>query len=475
MHKDSLRDFETVIDIAKRVKKLGGRALLVGGSVRDRLLGLSPKDFDLEVYGVGMEHLSAALAEAYVLDMVGASFGVLKIHHHEIDVALPRRETRLGKGHRDFATDFDPAITIEEAASRRDFTINAIYQDPLTGEVIDPVGGAADLKSGVLRHVSKHFIEDPLRVLRGMQFVARFNLDPVDETIAPCRDMVQNTLPRERLFEEWSKLILKGVAISKGLSFLKKTGWVRYYPELKRLIGYRQAPQWHPEGDVWNHTCHALDAFAAVRDGKDSRCEFIGDFKSWTRHDNLIVGFATLCHDLGKPLSSYFDRKIGRIRSIGHDEKGVAPTLSFLRRLTNEERILKEVAPLVRLHMRVYALWEGNAGDAAIRRLSAQVGRIDRLLRVAAADDSARPPLPLNAEPLIWMKRTAERLDVEKSAPEMIVKGRDIVELGYKPSPQFGIWLRKCYDAQLDGEFSDHEHGISYLKEKVIHKSKLGG
>lgn len=462
------RDFETVIDIAKRVKSVGGRALLVGGSVRDNLLGLSPKDFDLEVYGIHPERLIATLGQAYELDMVGSSFGVIKIRHHEIDVALPRRETCLGNGHRDFAAEFDPSLTISDAASRRDFTINAIYQDPLTGEIVDPAGGACDLKNSILRHVSEHFTEDPLRVLRGMQFVARFNLIAAPQTIALCREMVQDSLPRERLFEEWSKLILKGTTISKGLDFLRKTLWVRYYPELERLIGCKQARQWHPEGDVWNHTCHALDAFAAVRDGTDPRCDFIGDFRSWTPHDNLIVGLAVLCHDFGKPLSSYFDKNVGRIRSIGHDEKGVAPTLSFLRRLTNEERIMKEVAPLVRLHMRVYALWEGNAGDAAIRRLSAQVGRIDRLLRVAAADDSARPPLPLNVEPIAWMKRTAARLDVEKSAPEMIVKGRDIIALGYKPSPKFGIWLKKCYDAQLDGKFFDHNQGIAYLKDKVI-------
>ena len=251
--------------VAEVVKQAGGRALLVGGCVRDELLGLEPKDFDIECFGISGPDLQAALAKRFELDLVGISFGVIKLKHLDIDVAMPRRETKLGLGHRAFGMEYDPTLTIEEASARRDFTVNAIYKDPLTDEILDPWNGRADLRNRILRHVSPHFVEDPLRVLRGMQFVARFDLTPAQETIEVCRGMAPEGLAPERLFGEWKKLLTQGVKISKGLNLLKDVGWVKYYPELERLIGCKQDPEWHPEGDVWNHTCCCLDAFAKER------------------------------------------------------------------------------------------------------------------------------------------------------------------------------------------------------------------
>ena len=436
-----------VIEVAQLVRAAGGRALLVGGCVRDRLLGGEPKDFDLEVYGLAPERLKAVLASRFELDLVGISFGVIKLRGHDIDVALPRRETKLGLGHRAFATAYDPTLGIEEASARRDFTVNAIYLDPLTDEFLDPWHGREDLGRGVLRHVSGHFREDPLRVLRGMQFVARFDLEPAPETIDVCRAMTPEGLAQERLMGEWSKLLLQGRRISRGLEFLRATGWTRYYPELERLIGCGQDPEWHPEGDVWNHTLCCLDATDAWRTGED----------------DLIVGFAVLCHDFGKPLCTAYDPVRKRIRSLGHDECGVEPTLSFLRRLTNEERLLKEVPPLVRLHMRPFAMWRDRSSDGAIRRLAAKVTRIDRLIRVAAADDAGRPPFPSEPEPLRWLAEQAKRLAVEDSAPKPIVMGRHLLAEGLAPGPDFKRLLDACYEAQLDGRFEDLAHGIEYL------------
>ena len=449
-------------EIAEIVREEGGRALLVGGCVRDEILGLEPKDFDLECFGVAPDRLEAALSRHYTLDLVGASFGVLKIHGHDVDVALPRRETKLGLGHRAFGTECDPFLSLEEASARRDFTVNAIYRDPLTGETLDPWGGVKDLERGVLRHVSDHFREDPLRVLRGMQFVARFNLAPAPETVEICRGMTPENLARERLFEEWSKLLLKGRRISKGLSFLRATGWVKYYPELERLIGCAQDPHWHPEGDVWNHTCCCLDAFAADRDRRAAERGGAPD-----PVEDLVVGLAVLCHDFGKPACTAYDPVKKRIRSLGHDEAGVEPTLSFLSRLTNEERLLKEVPPLVRLHMRPFAMWRDKSSDGSIRRLAAKVVRIDRLIRVAAADDAGRPPYPSEPEPLKWLAEQAKRLEVEDSAPKPIVQGRNLIALGMKPSPEFGRILSALYDAQLDGEFSDLEGGLGYFHRRL--------
>ena len=445
---------EAVKTVAEIVRRAGGRALLVGGCVRDGLLGGAPKDFDVECFGISAADLRAALSERFELDLVGASFGVIKMHGHDIDVAMPRRETKLGLGHRAFEMECDPTLTIEEASARRDFTINAIYSDPLTGEVLDPWNGRADLERRILRHVGVHFGEDPLRVLRGMQFVARFGLAPAPETIEVCRGMTPEGLASERLMVEWSKLLLQGVEISKGLNFLRDTGWVRYYPELAALIGCRQDPAWHPEGDVWNHTLCCLDAFARRRDQIGRNAD-----------EDIVVGLAVLCHDFGKPACTAYDPVKKRIRSLGHDEAGAEPTLSFLRRLTNEERLFKEVPPLVRLHMRPFAMWKNRASDGAIRRLAAHVVRIDRLLRVAAADDEGRPPFPSEPEPLEWLAAQAERLRVADSAPKPLVMGRDLVALGMKPGPEFGKILKAAYEAQLDGRFSTREEGLEMVLE----------
>ena len=440
-------EMDAAREVARMVKAEGGRALLVGGCVRDELMGGEPKDIDVECFGIAPDRLRAILSERFALDLVGASFGVLKLSHLDVDVAIPRRETKLGLGHRAFEMEYDPTLTVRDASARRDFTINAIYRDPLTDEIVDPWNGCADLERKTLRHVSGHFREDPLRVLRGMQFVARFGLSAAPETIEVCRAMTPEGLASERLFGEWSKLILKGVKISKGLNYLRDVGWVKYYPELERLIGCAQAPEWHPEGDVWNHTLCCLDAFAAGRTGDDA--------------EDLLVGLAVLCHDFGKPACSSYDPVKKRIRSLGHDECGVEPTLSFLRRLTNEERLLKEIPPLVRLHMRPFAMWKDHSSDGAIRRLAAKVVRIDRLLRVAAADDAGRPPFPPNPEPLLWLAEQAKRLEVEDSAPKPIVMGRDLVAHGMKPGPEMGRVLAELYEAQLDGRFSDLESGLA--------------
>ncbi len=446
-----------VLEIASLVKAAGGRALMVGGSVRDLLLGVKGvKDVDLEVYGIAPDALEKIIGEKYPFDPCGLSFGVLKIHHFDIDVSLPRRESKRGEGHRGFLIDSDPNLSVKEAASRRDFTINAMYYDPLAEEFEDPYGGVDDLKAKILRHVSPKFVEDPLRVLRGMQFIARFDLHPAPETIDICRTMQIEGLPPERLFEEWAKLLTKGVAIGRGLEFLRATGWVRYFPELQHLIGCEQEPAWHPEGDVWEHTKLCLDAFAKRR---------IGDAA-----EDLLVGLAVVCHDFGKPATTAVDPISGRIRSLGHDEKGVAPTLTFLRRLTNEERLLKEVPPLVQCHMQPFALWRAKAGDAAIRRLAVRVGRMDRLLRVAWADAMGRPEIPTDLEPgedLVWLAEQAERLRVAADAPKPILMGRHLMELGYKPGPAFKDMLARAFEAQLDGAFSDLEGAIAWFKGNV--------
>lgn len=446
---------EAVLKICASVRKNGGVAYLVGGAVRDKLLGIVSKDADIEVFGIAPDALIDLLQRDFELDLVGASFGVVKIKGLDIDVAIPRRESKSGLGHRAFSVESDPFLSLSEAASRRDFTINAIYLDPLTGTVHDPFGGEKDLRSGILRHVSEKFAEDPLRVLRGMQFAARFKLSPAPDTVAICKGISREGLPKERIFAEWEKLILKGQYPSLGLKFLRRCGWTRFFPELSALIGCKQDSKWHPEGDVWNHTLLCLDAFAAERTGDD--------------HEDLIVGLAVLCHDFGKPATTHFVR--GRLRSLGHDEFGVTPTLSFLSSMTNEERILEEVPPLVKAHMAPLALWNNKAGDAAVRRLAARVFRIDRLIRVARADilgcrKPGTPPPPPHPS-LQWLTDAAKRLDVSDSAPKPLVQGRDLIALGLSPSPQFGKILAQAYKAQIEGEFSDCPSALAWLAANI--------
>lgn len=447
---------EAVEAVAALAAARGGRALWVGGCVRDALLGIPLVDVDLEVYGLAPDVLLAALGTRFRLDLVGKAFGVVKLHGVPVDVSLPRRESKAGLGHKGFEIHSDPFLPPAEAAKRRDFTLNAIAYDPAAGELIDPWGGVPDLEKRILRHVSEQFVEDPLRVLRGMQLAARFGLTPAPETVALCRTVTPEGLAGERIYDEWRKLLLKGRAIAAGLEFLRETGWTAYFPELASMIGCAQEPDWHPEGDVWTHTGHCLDAFARERLG-------VAD-------EDLIVGFGVLCHDFGKPLTTQLEE--GRIRSRGHCEAGEAPTRSFLERMMAPPDLVEAVVPLVTEHLRPYELCKGAAGDSAIRRLAVRVGRIDRLVRVARADHFGRPPM---AEPVFaegdWLLERARELDVQAAAPKPLVMGRHLVAMGLKPGPVFKKILDACYQAQLDGVFADEAGGLAFCRG-VLHNEK---
>jgi len=440
---------ETVRDLCRLLQRHGGRGLLVGGWVRDRLLGRPSLDLDLEVYGIDPAALQALLEERHGVDLTGRAFGIIKLKGLPIDVSVPRRESKAGQGHKGFLVASDPHMTPAEAARRRDFTVNAMAFDPLTDELIDPYGGEDDLRRRLLRHTSEHFGEDPLRVLRGMQFCARFRLDAHPDTVALCRTIGREGLAPERIFEEWRKLLLQGEEPSRGLRFLRDTGWVRHFPELEALIGCEQDRSWHPEGDVWIHTLHCLDAFAAARTGDD-----------W---EDLVVGLAVLCHDLGKPLTTTRAAD-GRIRALGHCEAGIEPTRTFLERMTRHAELERQVVPLVAEHLRPLELYDAGASDAAVRRLALRVGRIDRLVRVALADQQGRPPLVVEEFAAgDWLLQKAAEQKVTHGAPPALLQGRHLMARGLRPGPQFGAILDACYEAQLDGAFADLEGAEAFL------------
>lgn len=438
-----------VEQVCRLVDSAGGRALIVGGFVRDSLLGRTASDCDIEVYGVEPELLLQLLEEQFRVDQTGRAFGVLKLHGLPVDVSIPRRESKAGLGHRGFLINSDPGMDPEEAARRRDFTVNAMAFDPLAGELIDPFDGRRDLEERILRHTSPQFSEDPLRVLRGMQFVARFDLVAAAETVSLCQTIAPEGLPSERMFDEWCKLMLLGKQPSRGLRFLRDTGWIEQFPELAALIGCEQDPGWHPEGDVWEHTLQCLDAFAAERNGD--------------RREDLVVGFAVLCHDFGKPATTEFSD--GHIRSLGHCEAGAEPTRTFLERLTTQKALPEEVVPLVEAHLRPHELYKRKVKDSAIRRLAHKVRRIDRLVRVARADHQGRAPLPFDGFPAgEWLTERAAELEVRDRAPVPLVMGRHLIQLGLEPGPEFRPILAACLEAQIEGEFMTLAEGIEFAK-----------
>jgi len=442
--------FKITEELSSLFNKNGGNILLVGGSVRDILNGISPGELDFEVRGCDLYKVKNILSTKFKFDEVGKAFGVLRIKGFPVELALPRTERKSGLGHKDFDVEIDPHLPFEKAVQRRDFTINAMALDPRSNDLLDPCNGEKDLKYKILRHVGPAFGEDPLRVLRGMQFIARFDLKADSETIDICKSIKIEGLAQERVFEEWKKLILKGRNITGGLNFLRDTGWVNYFPELSALINCKQDPEWHPEGDVWIHTLHCMDVFASERVGND-----------W---EDLVVGFAVLCHDFGKPLTTKVS-KDGRIRSPLHEPKGEAPTRLFLSRMTSQVDLHEEVVPLVRRHLTPRIFYQDQAGDGAIRRLARKVKRIDRLVRVASADIGGRPPRQDDFPEGPWLLKRAEELRVKDSEPQQIILGRHLIKYGLQPGPVFGTILEKCFEAQLDGVFESEPDGLIFLED----------
>lgn len=425
--------------------------LIVGGFVRDSLLGVQNKDVDIEVYGMDIDSIKfALLANGFKVNSVGKAFGVLKIDN-DIDVSVPRRENKVGVGHKGFDVIPDPSMSIKDAASRRDFTINSMAMR-LNGEIIDPFNGQNDLVTRVLVATSNAFAEDPLRVMRAMQFAARFDMKLWPFTAELCRQMLSQKadLPKERIWEEWKKWALKGVKPSLGLKLLAGVGWAD--PEIEALNNVPQDEEWHPEGDVFIHTCHVVDAAANVADR-----EQLGD------HDRLVLMFAALCHDFGKPETT---AKIdGRWRARGHCEAGVEPARRFLERIGAPAAVIVEVLPLISDHL-VHAGVK-DPSDKAIRRLANRIApaTIEALGRVVEADHSGRPPLAVGSPLSVWVERAAS-LNVCDSKPEAILKGRHLIEMGVEPGKQMGDVLKRAFEAQLDGVFDDVESAKKWCQNE---------
>jgi len=455
---------EKVLALSGAIRDAGGRALLVGGCVRDTLMGLEPKDWDLEVYGIDPASLRALLDQFGPVNVVGEAFTVYKLGL-ALDVSLPRRERKSGRGHRAFVIEGDPSMTIEEATRRRDFTINAILEDPLTGEIIDPFGGQDDIKRKVLKAVSAEtFSEDSLRVLRAAQLAARFEFDIDEETVALCRAIDLTDLPAERIWREVEKLLLSARRPSLGLEWLRKLGAVdQLFPEIASLIDVPQDPEWHPEGDVFVHTKLVADRAR----------ELIEDLPYAKQ---VTVMLASLAHDFGKPATTEFVD--GRLRSRGHEEAGVGPTKDFLDRLKihtlDGYDVRTQVIALVRDHLKPGEFFkkQDQVGDGAFRRLARKC-ELDLLYRVARADSLGRNDETVprekwyTAEAQEWFIQRARELAVEKQPPTPILLGRHLLEMGLEPGPRMGEITKAIYEMQLDGRVRSLEDAKTFAKKML--------
>ncbi len=453
--------------------------MIVGGFVRDRLLGITSKDVDIEVYGLSYAEILKILAPCFHVDLVGKAFGVIKVGNL-VDVALPRRESKNGLGHKGFDVEAIADLPPREAFARRDFTINAIGMKR-DGSFFDPYGGISDLKNKVLRATSPAFKDDPLRVLRGMQFAARFGFKMDSTTIQFCREVYNefSTLPEERVYEEWKKWALKGASPETGLDVLKETGWISAFPELDALVDCPQNPLWHPEGDVWTHTKLVCREAAKIIRNNTS---FLDE------NEQVILMFSSLCHDFGKPSTTRADEN-GMLRSIGHAKAGAPLARKFLERMKTPIRIVDAVEPLVAEHMATQD--NGDPSPRAIRRLARRLNPANiklwaflcqaDALGCGASERYFAPPfaqknVPFQTSPPednrcrirfqadVWLD-VARKLDVAEKEPQPIVQGKDLLTIGVRPGPSMGKLLKLLFEEQIDGKFATKEEGVSRARE----------
>lgn len=433
--------YEAVTRICRAIQDVGGRALLVGGGVRDLLLSKEVKDFDIEVFGVEAEKLEDILRPFGKVMTVGKSFGVLKVSINrtiDIDVSLPRRDSKTGSRHGDFSVATDPFMAISEAARRRDFTINAILADPLTGKIIDPFHGVDDLKSKTLRVVDEGtFVDDPLRVLRAMQFVGRFDLEIDAESKKLMSGMVDSLqhLSKERVYEEWRKLLLKAQKPSRGLQAGMEMGvFEKLHPEFVPLTTTAQDPEKHPEGNVWEHTLIVVDEMADI-----ARREKLTEQEMWS------LMLAALCHDLGK--STTTKEKDGKIIAHGHELASVGLSKSFLDSISDDNFTRTHVLPLVQNHMRPMHLYNdrrqnNEIKDSVFRRLAKDLApaNIRELALLSEADKKSTGLKSAQQikESIDWLISRAEQVGVDRQVAAELMKGKDFLDLGFTPGPEIG-------------------------------------
>ena len=420
--------------VAEKVREAGGSTFYVGGFVRDRLLGIDNKDVDIEVHGVEPDKLFELLGEIGEPLSFGRAFGVYSLKGYDIDIAMPRRETATGRGHRDFEVEVDPFLGTYNAARRRDFTINALMEDVLTGEIVDHFGGLNDLKNKIIRHIDPEtFVEDPLRVLRGAQFAARFGFSIAPETVELCRTIDLSALSSERVREELKKALLKAARPSIFFESLREMDQLGvWFPELGQLIGLEQDPKYHPEGDVWVHTMEVIDRAAEVRDKTSDPYAFM---------------MLALTHDLGKITTTEFVK--GRIHAYEHETKGMPIVREFVSRLDNQVRVLEYIENMVPLHMRPNVAAYARPSLKKTNKMFDTAIAPQDLIYFAMCD---RPVFSGTDEFSGDSDFLFERLEkYEETMAKPYVMGRDLIEAGLEPGVYFTDILDYAHKLRLAG------------------------
>lgn len=420
--------------LALKVENAGGRAFYVGGCVRDKALGCQNKDIDIEVHGISEEELEKILSEFGNIKFFGSSFGVYSISGVNADISLPRSERKIGNGHRDFEVVVDPFIGIKKAARRRDFTINAIMEDILTGEIIDPFNGSSDMCAGIIKHVDdKTFIEDPLRVLRAAQFSARFDFKIAPETIELCKTIDLSALSSERIEIEMKKALLKSKKPSLFFENLREMNQLGYwFKELEQLIDLEQNPKYHPEGDVWTHTMIVLDNAAKFRDEVSDAYSFM---------------LFALMHDLGKLETTEIIN--GEIHSYQHEIVGVEIAERLLERVCHEKKVKNYVLKSIPLHMRPSMLFESKSKVKKTNKLFDEAIEPKDLIYFSLCDKH----IEMSKEKELEQKEFLfERLKVyEEIMKKPYVTGKDLLELGFEPGVKLGKILEYVHKLRLAG------------------------
>ncbi len=428
------KDLEMAQRIAREVNLIGGRAFYVGGFVRDRLMEVPNKDIDIEVHGVYPKQLEEILDRIGEKITVGESFGVYGLKGHSIDIAMPRKEEMTGRGHRDFDICVDPFLGTRKAAMRRDFTVNAMMQDVLTGEIVDEFDGRIDLEKHIIRHINdKTFVEDPLRVLRGAQFASRFEFEVAEETIELCKTMDLSYLAKERVMAELEKALIKAEKPSVFFEVLRKMNQLSvWFGELEALIDIKQDPLFHLEGDVWVHTMMVLDEAVKYRDNVQNPLGFM---------------LSAITHDFGKAICTEVIN--GVIHSYNHETKGLPLVEAFMKRLTNETKLIEYVLNLSEHHMKPNVLAFDKSSVKSTNKLFDKAIDPEALIYLSASDGSGKISSWNHVSNVEFL---TERLEIFKEyMSRPYVMGRDLIEAGLHPNENFAEYLEYAHKLRLAG------------------------
>ena len=424
-------------EICATLHNAGSQALLVGGCVRDLLLGRAPKDFDVAT-DARPEQVLALFPGAL---KVGAQFGVVLVKSGEaqVEVATFRSDHSYSDGRRPGRVEFesDP----RQDALRRDFTFNAMFLDPRSGEVLDFTGGRRDLEDGILRAIGnpeERFAEDHLRMLRAVRFAARFQFRIEPETaaaIARLADRILTVAP-ERVRDELVRILTEGGA-RRGMEMLESLGLLqRLLPEVAAMRGVAQPPEFHPEGDVWTHTLLMLEAM---------------------RNPSPTLALGVLLHDVAKPPTF---RIADRIRFDGHAELGARMAEQILGRLRFSGEEIARVEALVRHHLRFK---DAPAMKESTLKRFLRMEHFDEHLELHRLDCLSSHRRLENYE---YVREKLRALPAEVLRPQRLITGDDLISLGYPPGPQFSAMLAAVEDAQLEGRIGTREQALQLVERE---------